>query len=312
MPRLPPAPAALLGARGVVQWGSYEGAIDGADVGVLASRAERLFRRKRWMWVGVAAGDVFAGAAVVDLGYAASAFAFAYDDAARAMLFDRSAMGLRADVQPSGGARFRSRALSVTLGPREMEIASAGVEVHATFDEGAAPPAITAVAPVPGGKINVTRKRALLPARGAAKVGGRTIALDGGLAGYDLTQGLLARRTAWRWAFAMGRGAGGAPVGVNLVEGFVGAAECARFDATSATPLAEGRFTFDPRRPLEEWRVESTEVDLRFRPGGAHVEKTNLLVVRSRFVQAVGSFVGTLGGEAVRLLGVAEDQDVVW
>ena len=65
------------------------------------------------------------------------------------------------------------------------------------------------------------------------------------------------------------------------------------------------------------WRLVGDGIDLAFRPGGVHAQRTNLLVVKSRFVQPVGVFTGTVrvSGRDVQvesLPGVVEDQDVLW
>jgi hypothetical protein len=82
-------------------------------------------------------------------------------------------------------------------------------------------------------------------------------------------------------------------------------------------PLAEPRFTFDRERPAEPWRLEGEGIDLRFEVGAVHSQYTNLLVVRSYFLQPVGTFHGTIrvGGDTRTLdgvPGVVEDQDVLW
>jgi hypothetical protein len=146
------------------------------------------------------------------------------------------------------------------------------------------------------------------------------VSLDGGLAGYDFTSGMLARHTWWRWGFALGRLAGGVPFALNLVEGFVGEAECAAWIGGELVGLGEGRFTFDRAHPAEPWSVRTADgiADLTFRPGAVHEERRDLLLVGSRFVQPCGAWSGTLalpGRPAVtidRALGVTEDQDVTW
>jgi hypothetical protein len=192
--------------------------------------------------------------------------------------------------------------------------------MEASLDAAAAPPAIGAVAEVAPGRFDATEKRALLAASGTLSAGGRTISLDGGIGGYDFTSGLLARRTRWRWGFALGRTARGEPFGLNLVEGFVGEAECAAWIGSELLPLGEGRFAFDGERPADSWRVRTADgaADLVMRPGAVHEEKRDLLLVRSRFVQPCGDWSGTLAPsnrEPVRIgraLGVTEDQDVTW
>ena len=196
-----------------------------------------------------------------------------------------------------------------------------GIELHAELDTTGAPPAITAIARVGDDDrlVNTTQKRALLAVRGELNVGGWRRSLTGALAGFDYTHGLLARRTMWRWAFGLGRAKSGERVAFNLVQGFVGEPECAAWVEGEIYPLREGRFAFDRGRPLSEWRVSTADgaVDLRFKPGGMHAEHKNLGLVASRFVQPTGLYSGTLrvGGRELALdgvLGVTEDQDVLW
>ena len=109
-------------------------------------------------------------------------------------------------------------------------------------------------------------------------------------------------------------------VGLNLVQHFVGAPECAVWVDGEIFPLSEGRFELDLDRPLQPWRVRTAEgeVDLRFDPGAIHAETHDFGVVASRFIQPAGSFSGTIrvaGRAPLELdgvLGVVEDQDARW
>ena len=207
--------------------------------------------------------------------------------------------------------------ISRTGSTLDVHVRMRDLEVDAAIDESAGPPSISAVARLGDGLFNATEKRALLGVRGTARCGARSMMLDGGLAGYDYTHGLLPRHTMWRWAFALGRDTSGAPIGFNVVQGFVGEPECAAFVSGDVVPLAEPRFTFDVNAPLGPWRIEGEGIDLTFAPGAVHAQSTNLVLVKSRFIQPVGTFSGTVrvGGRDVRvasLPGVVEDQDVLW
>jgi hypothetical protein len=314
-------------------WGSYRGALDRIDLAPLSrDPLERLARQKRWVYVAITAGRALIGAAIVDLGYAVSAFAFAYQEG-EGMRVDRSLLGapglcrVRQTRDHRIDARFVSRRGSLRVAQRdgdpgiEVAIDLPALSLRGTLDGRAAPPALTAIAPIDGGAIDVTEKRVSMPVRGAAMIAGRRIDLDaaGSVGGYDLTLGLLARRTRWRWAFLLGRAVSGERVGLNLVEGFVGELECAAWVDDQLVPLAEGRFTFDRDAVERPWTVRTVDgaVDLVLTPGGVHRETRDLGIVSSRFVQPVGSFSGTievLGRRLVieRALGVVEDQDVLW
>lgn len=308
-------------------FGSYRGPLP--RVGAAPLRlADRIARRKRWFYLALAADDVWISLAVVRTGYAATAFAFAYDRAARAMLEDRTVLGPTPAARVADGphddgpiARFsfgRSTALFARAGSRLDVRARIGrLEVEAAVDEASAPPSISAIANLGEGLWNATEKRALGKVSGQARVGPRTFDLAGGAAGWDYTHGLLPRHTRWRWAFALGTSVSGAPLAFNLVEGFVGEAECAAFLDGEVHPLAEPRFELDAAHPSRPWRLCGDGVDLAFEPGAVHAQHTRLVVVRSRFVQPVGVFRGSLrvAGRELRvdgLPGVVEDQDVLW
>jgi Protein of unknown function (DUF2804) len=332
MRELLPTPSSVLDpATGRPRVGSYRGGLPIVDVlGARPSLAARAFRRKRWIYVGIVTADVYIGVAVVRLGYAANAFAYLYDARARKMLADRSAIAphFRASVDDEAGAgrsaRFTSGKSRIVFerrgGVDALDVRMPGLEITATLDATSAPPAVGAIADLGGGSVDATEKRALLAVSGDVRVGDQRVSLDGALGFYDYTHGLLPRETRWRWAFMLGRAKGGERVAVNLVEGFTGEVECAAWVDDEAYPLAEGRFTLDAAKPLDPWRIGTSDgaVDFTLAPGAMHADRTNLGIVRSQFVQPAGVYTGTLRipgrGELVldRALGVAEDQHVVW
>lgn len=316
--------------------GSYRGGVPRVDPAALGKGPLfRVAHEKRWIYAAVATDDLFLGAAIVRLGYAANAFAFVYDRAEGRMVADFSATAplFSAHVGDTGGegclARFRwiGAQLSYERGPGErdyrFEVAAGDLRISARLSTEGMPPPIGAVVSIPGPPedlFNATEKAVLLPVVGEAIAGGKHYSLDGGLGGHDFTSGFLARRTAWRWAFALGRTRTAERVAFNLVQGFVGPAECAVWVNGELYGVSEGVIECDPKNPLTPWQVRSQEgeVDLRFEPGALHAEEHDFKVVASRFVQPAGSFSGTirLPGRAPleldRVLGVVEDQSVVW
>lgn len=325
---LSPRPDALVDpATGRPRTGSFEGGLPPIDWTSLAGPLARIARHKKWVYVAVATRELYAAAAVLRAGYASSAFAYVYDAAARRVLARRSWTGRRgaAQVADEGGAScratFETGDTRIEIAPHQgVRLRTAGFSLEAALDASAAPPALGAIAEVAPGRYDATEKRALLRATGRVTVDGSARSLDGGLAGYDFTSGLLARHTTWRWGFALGWSAGGAPFGLNLVQGFVGEPECAAWIGGDVVPLGEGDFAFDRRRPREPWHVRTRrgEADLVMTPGAVHEERKNLGLVRSRFAQPCGAWSGTLtlpGRPALvieRALGVTEDQDIVW
>lgn len=342
----PVPPSATSGGK--PRFGTYQGELPRVDLSGLAepyrlSAPLRLLRHKTWQYTLVATPEVVALFSIADLTYSANAFAVAVDLRDRQVLFDGSWLGVPgpfADVNDFPGeglsARFRAPAGSLQLSRgRGRERYQADVELWEVtrlrrgmrwkgeiLAAGGAP-ALTVIAPVSGGGVvNVTQKWAGLLSFGTLTAGGRTFVLDGGLAGLDYTQGYLARRTAWRWAMAVGRLADGTSVGLNLVEGFNDeldqVSENALWIGNRLIPLGRARFEFNRQDPLDLWRISTSDgvVELSFRPIHVHREDRDLKLVRSQFVQPVGTFRGTLkvGGEVleVDLAGVSEDQDILW
>jgi hypothetical protein len=330
MRELLPVPDTLVDPRtGKPTLGSFRGGFRRVDVSPLAGPVARFFTRKRWVYVAIAKPPLLVAACVVDLGYSATAFAFAYDSEQRRLLGDVSAIGMRASMsdtaQEGCDAVFRSKALDVSVRrpagstAYHVVVRSRAFTVDAQLDSIGAPPSLTAAARLSESRISTTEKRALLATTGRLEAGGVSRDLDGGLGGYDYTHGLLPRRTRWNWAFLLGTTDRGEPIALNLVEGFMGEAECGAFTPDETVPLSEGRFAFDAKTPLAPWSVCTADgtTSLSFSPGAAHVEKKNLLFVRSRFIQPVGTFSGTIGLGSRRVsvahaLGVVEDQDVLW
>lgn len=313
---------------GAVAFGSYQGEV--GDVDFAPGLVARAVRHKRWVYGAIVAEALYVGWAVVRLGYASKLFAFAYD------ANDKRIVSVASRLGPPGVARVgrSSRAAPAAAwslgrdrvrfgaragGGRSLSLAVGDVAADLAIDDG--PPAITAICALedpdagsPGASL--TEKGALLPARGTITIAGRAREVDA-LAAYDYTSGILQRRTAWRWAFFMGRDAAGAPVAMNLVGGFMGEAECAFFTADGVFPLGEGRFT--TTKPLDPWSIETScgAAKLRFQPEAEHAEEQNLGLVKSLFHQPVGTFSGEVrvGGRTFEIrdvLGVCEDQSVVW
>lgn len=311
----PPPPQFDLDGEPVV--GSFAGGLPPGEP-TPRGLVERL-RRKRWLYFALSSDEIWLSSAVVDLGYASSAFVFAVDRVRQAMAYERTTIGRpgAADVTREV-ATFRHGAASVRLAQTSAAIHVPGLDLEVEVASALAPPAIGAIVRLEGGAVTATEKRGLLTARGRLAIGGRRFALGEALAGYDYSSGFMPRRTRWQWAFALGRTTRGDPVGFNLVQGFVGEAECAVFIGGEVRSLASPRFVFERSRPGEPWRIEGKGIDLTFSPAAVYAQRTNLVVVRSHFVQPAGDFEGRILLRAGRDLelsgvpGVVEDQDVVW
>lgn len=338
---LPPAPPNVLSPDGRPRFGAYEGSVrivdlDTTNTAGIHGRLRKLAKAKRWTWAGVATEEVLFGCAIVDLGYAGTGFYYAVDLRNGGVLAQGSfpaipGVTLKVNDRPGEGARASLWAPNGHLRVHraegtpayQLEVRTGDLRLEALLDTGLAPPPLSLVTKVVGGPgAAFTQKSNLLASAGTLRIGDRRWNLGNGFGGLDYTQGILARRTVWRWAFACGKTTDGTPVGINLAEGnYEGeSTENALWIGREVFPLSRPRFSFDPAKPNEAWevRTEDDAVNLRLTPKGQHGEKLELLVVRSRFVQVAGLFSGTIRDGSGRthtiedVPGVAENQNVVW
>jgi hypothetical protein len=322
-------------ARGRPRLGSYHGSFADVDLrprlgGGIAGRLKTLLKLKRWQWVGIGTPEVFIGLAVVDAGIAGNAFCFAVDLKTGRMLEDRSRLGLvRLNDKPGEGADARftqpGHRLRLTRAPGspcyQVEVHSGALHLEALLDASLAPDPLAVLMTVRDGDLDATQKTNLMPVSGTLKVGARTWDLGQGFAGIDYTHGLFARRTAWQWAFGMGRAQDATPIGVNLTRGISDqTGENVVWVGREIVPVGPAQFVWDAKHLEAPWRVTTDDgsVDLRFTPMGVHRENRDLIVIQSHFAQIGGVFAGTVRDSrgatytVDALPGVAEDQRVLW
>ena len=326
---LPQAPARVVGPDGVPRFGLYAGAVADASFAGLKDLPGLLQRRlieKKWQYLFLATPEMMLALAVIDCGYLASGICAVFDRGSRRLLVNDNPVlpPICAQVgdAPSEGmsARLMGPAIRARMqrsgGRASIQASWAHADVDLMLDVDRAPPPITAIAGAGApGRFDLTQKTVLVPAEGEVRAGNIRFAVQGQLAGLDYTHGLLARDTAWRWAFAGGR-AGSRLIAFNFSEGFL-ADEGENAAWIDGEPLRVGpvRFGFQPDAPQEPWRVASDDgrVDLTFRPEGHRAQSIDLKLIASRYVQPFGTWSGTLNGVAFEgVPGVAEDHAARW
>ncbi len=325
LPLLPPAPQHIVGADGLPALGRFTGLAASFDWAKLAgpfqrSRWWRHFHHKRWHYIALSAGDYFCAAAIVDLGWTNTAFAYVFDRRQRQVVASMSQDGLpgltaRLANRVGEGSRFAflGKRIVITRDGR-LHLRSNDFAIDAAFC--ASTPWLLAVGAPDGGAVHATQKSGAMALTGELHLGAQRILLDGGIASVDYSNGLLARNTAWRWASAHGR-----DIGFNLQAGYFGANENALWLDGELVALGAAQFTVDPVHPLSPWHVRTDDglLDLHFEPEGARREDKNLLIAASRYVQPIGTFSGTVRAfpgaparQVDKLVGVTEDHASRW
>lgn len=329
---LAPAPAGLLGPDGLPLCGRYQGALAPVDWSALAppyarGALWRRFHHKRWHYVALASEQLFCAVAIVDVGWTSTAFAYAFERASGRMLADFSQdgwPGLSTRVAGHAGAasRFRTPRCRIAIDPDSagagvyaLTLDCPGLSLEAQFGP-AGSPLLAAVGPVAGGAVHATQKSSGLPLRGQVRTAQGSWRLDGGVASFDYSNGLLARETAWRWASGHSL-----ELGFNLQAGYFGAAENALWLDGEIHALGAASFSYDAGDARAPWQLSTDDglLELEFRPEGARAARRELLVAASRYVQPIGSFSGWVRSapdrprrSVVRLAGVTEDHASRW
>jgi hypothetical protein len=156
-----------------------------------------------------------------------------------------------------------------------------------------------------------TRKQAGVPASGEARIGSRMYSFNC-RAVVDDTAGYHRRHTSWVWSAGVGTTSDGRDVGWNLVTGVndpeTGSERAIWIDGEPTEP-GPVHFSDDLAR------VEFTDGGaLEFSEWAAREDKTNVLLLRSRYRQPFGTFTGTFPGgvQLVQGYGVVEVHDVHW
>lgn len=346
---IPVVPNGVVDRRGAPNYGTFRGELPSVGLKTLSGEHRPAWwkwrlRRKRWNYTLIVTDEILIGQAVVDGRYFGQGFLYAVDlfeerPVARASFVGLPDVQMNVNDHPARGHKAIFRGPGVELSTHRGPLSDPyrwkaslhplilgqpqGMDGEALIDPRGGAPALTVIAPVgDGGVVNVTQKWAGLPMTGNVRIGSRTYRLNEGLAGLDYTQGILARRTAWRWAMGLGRLYDGRRVGINIVAGFNDdhptANENALWLGDRLIALDRAQFEFSRDEPNRAWSVRTVDgaVDLYFEPYYVHHESRNLGVINSHFVQPAGRFEGRIkvDGEVldVTLFGVTEDQDVRW
>ena len=342
-------PNSVVDRDGHPRFGTYRGELpavklDGLDGKHCPEWWHWGLRRKRWHYTIVVTDEVLVCQAVVDGCYFGQSFMYVVDLFEERSVLTRRFLGIpdkqaRVNDRPARGHHSSFRAPGVrfqttrgeglepyrwscSLHPL-LQMHPRGLQLEADLDPGKHGPALTVISPVDdAGIVNITQKRTGVPVSGRLRVGSRSYRLDGGLGGLDYTQGILARRTCWRWVNAMGRLSDGRSVGINLVAGFNdgldGVSENAIWIGDRLVPLDRAIFDYSPSNPDQPWTVRTADgaVELYFTPYYVFSDYHRWKVIHGHFIQPAGRFEATIRVDGQRhdttLYGVTEDQDIHW
>jgi len=325
------APKSLLDASGIPALGAYRGYAGRVSWRSLAPALghNALWRKlhlKTWHYASIASESCVVALAIIDVGIAATAFAYIFDRRTARLVMNVSRTALPGAARftelagPGACSTFKSGKLRLAVegtGSTWVIHGSGpdGFVIDATLESSGGPPALCAIAEIDGGVANCTHKTVGLAARGFVASEGQRFELAGGIGALDHTHGLLARDTRWRWASATSPG-----LSLNLVEGFNGPVENVVWIGDDLVPVGPVTFEYDRQDTLRPWSIKSADgvLDLVFTPLGERREDKNLIIAQSWYVQPIGTFRGVvrlpdrLPLDVLDLVGVTEDHVARW
>lgn len=327
---LPIAPMAPQNDLHQPHWGTYQGALESTSLRKTApwldlNALRRRAHEKKWQWFGAFSPELALGGALIRTGYAAQLFLWVFDRRSGTMLSDTS-MTLPAPLVHVDDVSHEGEVASYRLGSTRVSVRRdhLGIDIQAQLKGmdislRMAPsdvPIMTTICPV-AELINITQKQAGLATEGVVRFKGHAYAFDANnsVGFLDYTHGLLERRTAWQWAIGAGHCSNGKPLSFNLCAGFTQGAENVAWYDGNLYKLGLATFEFDPSSPHAPWRVTTPnqEVDLRLNVEGVRKENVNLGLVRSVYVQPLGTWSGHIHGHEIKdAVGVGEDHLAVW
>lgn len=281
-------------------------------------------RARRWLYTAAGGTAAAAGAAVVDLGFVGTAFAWA-TVAGRTWTWEHKALlgrGLSVGRTAEEGAAFRVAGARLELrsdGSFALDVpVRGGGRLRADVAAASVTSAVL-VTPTPAGGWNATQKAAGYATTGWVEVGAQREEL--GLGGWrDWTSGRQDRRTTWRWAAGAGLAVDGRRVGFNLSTGMNGVSwgeNVVWWDGVPH-PLEASSLTPVDGDAGAAWSLRGPGWWLDLEPWGVREADEDLWLVRSRYVQPIGRFRGSLpapDGTVVAIedaVGVTEDHDATW
>jgi hypothetical protein len=334
-----PAPFRLMQDNGQPQFGVFSTPV--TELGLtdfiyrtpmdkLASRLARWAHYKQFQFISVSHPDWILAAAIADIRYLCSGFAYLYQrhDASLTefkLLQPLSRHSKMSDSPTAGLARIAGGTKRICIEPQgfswqlTLKSAELNANLHLTPGEAAEPLALCL--PTGYNGWTYTQKHNALQVSGDLQLRQQPLSISGALGGYDFSAGYMRRETSWRWGSLSGYD-GQHRVGFNLAAGVneTGGTENCCWLNGKRYILPPLQFVFNRQQPDAVWQVFSQcgTVQLQFMPAVKRQERLNLGVLASNFRQYCGSWHGLItltDGKQIACngqQGLAEDHFARW
>lgn len=293
-----------LNPRPKFPFGRFSGSVQNEELKHWETRSlKRRLHRKAWVFGGVYSPEAFVGFAVVDAGYAATAFTYYLDRRSKSPTFLEEKT-VKPFYFPKNFEASLSQDWLLKTGRLHWEIASEkdawnfnfrSPKLNLDFALKQSFPGLSAIAPAHRRPFHYTYKLASVPAEVSVKVlNAKEHSWSGALGVLDFSAGFPPRRTYWNWGSFVGETEDGHSVGINVVDPFNDGLENALWIDKKLFPLSKVQFFYNKKSTKDPWVLKSSDLSLEiyFYPEHEHTKNKNLFFLKSKFKQGMGHFLG--------------------
>lgn len=291
----------------------------------------KVFRIKRWQYLGVVNPKIAFGSAIVSAGYLGNVFFYLYDrykkelfeasfvtPFARSIVFEGSPdVGLIAFEDGKNQLKYDISPDTITLTLRYKNVLNADMRFMRVTE----PLSVVVRESLDG--FNYTNKEAGLEVDGEILLKEEKFSLEpkNSFGVLDYTIGKLSKETFWNWASGGGILNSGKRFGFNLSAGIneTGITENAIWIEGRLHKLGTIKFEYSDLNIMNEWRITSNDNDLSFifSPEGMRKANINAIFVKSKFFQPFGRFSGFIKLEKKKIelmdvYGFTEEHFAKW
>ncbi|MBU1172430.1 MAG: DUF2804 domain-containing protein [Proteobacteria bacterium] len=278
-------------------------------------------------FIGIMGPDFMAGLAVVDLKYLSNGFFYIYNRQTNDLVETKKLappFSAFVGTNPSRmDSRFSFSNLKISIEGNRITARGKDISLEAVLDlDNVNPLRICTRAGYRGWVY--TEKTSPVPLSGQIRCHETTwdLTTPGTMALVDWSAGFMRRNTYWNWAASASVLNDGRTIGINLASGVneTGFTENAVWIDNTMIKIDTVNFIFEPDNLMATWQIRSFDgkINLEFKPENKREEKTNAMVLASRFTQLMGCFQGTLttdSGEIIHITdlpGYTEDHYAKW
>lgn len=264
----------------------------------------RRLKFNQFVFTGIIAPNVIAGAAIIDLKYLSSAFLYVYNRLTGEFLEIEkigAPLSWKRYISPTPeqvSAKFESARLSIVMENDRFSARSEDMEIDVQLQPMHDNPLrICSRAGYTGWVY--TQKTTPIGVSGQISAGADKLTVDStAMAFRDWTAGYMRRETFWNWAATAAVLPDGKSFGMNLACGVneTGFTENAFWIDGRMTKIDTVYFDYNLSDSESPWHVRSADgrIDLAFQPEKKRSQKVNAGLIATRFTQFIGSFSGVL------------------